>query len=634
MIKKLFLICLVVASQQLQAQVLTTRPSKPQKNKEVTVTYRPSAERAASLSDTAGVELVFTSSTFYNLPWEMKMVKKGQEYQVSFFVPPYATFASFYFKSGKMTDKPASGGDYTIAVYDGKKRVKDSYFHESYSIKTQFPKATDLPEQQIRLLKNELAAYPDNFEAKVRLKSIEMAAEDNAAMVADLKTEARKIIEGQFVKEPLSAANMTRVIMGFNMIGEGFRTDSLKKIVVQRYPSSDFGKIIRTALLAKGTDSVQMIAQLNALLGDGEQATESNAAIYKILFKYALRNGEVDKAISYARKSLGAVTPYTPRDLRDIALAFTSYKLAPDTAFAYATKALAQIEKWPVGNIRNLPEFGYVLPYVPDNTRNAAITEAKAGLLSTMALNKLYTGDKIAALNLIGQSLKEIENRDNLMAVAIVYDACDEPVNAYNALWKVILENPFDDAATAMAKRNFLKFHTAGTEFDEQLQSLQQKRNATLSSTLNKQMLNRPQPALNGLTDLDGKAVSLSSLKGKIVVMDFWATWCVPCMKEMPFLQKVYEKYKTNPNVVFMVINTGAGNVIDDARGWVKKNKNYTFPIYFNNDKDIDKKIGFTVIPTVALLDKSGKMQFRTVGFEGSGMEAKLTQQIEILLKM
>jgi len=634
MIKKLILICLVVASQQLQAQVLTTRPAKPQKNKEVTVTYRPSAERASSLSDTAGVELVFTSSTFYNLAWEMKMVKKGKDYQVSFFVPPYATFASFYFRSGKMIDKPAAGGDYTIAVYDGKTRVKDSYFHESYSIKTQFPKATDLPEQQIQLLKNELAAYPDNFEAKVRLKSIEMAAAKTPAEIADLKIEARKIIEGQYAKEPLSAANMTRVTMGFNMIGEGFRTDSLKKIVVQRYPSSDFGKVIRTALITKGTDSVQMIAELNELLGNGQQATESSAAIYKILFRYALRKGEVDKAISYARKSLGAVTPYTPRDLRDIAVAFTSYKLAPDTAFAYAAKSLAQIDKWPVGNIRNLPEFGYVLPYVPDNTRNATITEAKAGLLATMALNKLYTGDKSAALDLTVQSLKETENRDNLMAAAIVYDACDEPVKAYKALWKVILENPFDDAAIAMAKRNFLKFHAAGTEFDEQLQLLQQTRNSNLSSTLNKQLLNRPQPALNGLTDLAGKAVSLSSMKGKIVVMDFWATWCVPCMKEMPFLQKVYDKYKNNPNVVFMVINTGAGNVIDDARGWVKKNKNYTFPIYFNNDKDIDKKIGFTVIPTVALLDKSGRMQFRTVGFEGSGMEAKLTQQIEILLKM
>jgi len=634
MIKKLILICLVVTSQQLQAQVLTTRPSKPQKNKEVTITYRPSAEHAASVNDTAGVELVFSSSTFYNLPWEMKMLKKGKDYHVSFFVPAYATFASFYFRSGKMIDKPLAGGDYTIAVYDGIKRVKDSYFHESYSIKTQFPKATDLPEQQIQLLKNELAGYPDNFEAKVRLKSIEMAAAKTPAAVYDLKTEARKIIEEQYAKEPLSATNMTRVTMGFNMIGEGFRTDSLKKIVVQRYTASDFGKVIRTALLAKGTDSVQMIAQLNALLGDGEQATESNAAIYKILFKYALRKGEEAKAISYASKSLGAITPYTPRDLRDIALAFTSYKLAPDTAFAYATKALAQIDKWPVGNIRNLPEFGYVLPYVPDNTRNAAIAEAKAGLLSIMALNKLYTRDRRMALELTEQSLKVTENRDNLMAAAIVYDACEEPVKAYNALWKVISENPFDDAAIAMAKRNFLKFHTTGTEFDDQLQSLQQTRNSSLSSTLNKQLLNRPQPELKGLTDLAGNAVMLSSLKGKIVVMDFWATWCVPCMKEMPFLQKVYDKYKNNPNVVFMVINTGAGNVIDDARGWVKKNKNYTFPIYFNNDKDIDKKIGFTVIPTVALLDKSGKMQFRTVGFEGSGMEAKLTQQIEILLKM
>jgi thiol-disulfide isomerase/thioredoxin len=505
----------------------------------------------------------------------------------------------------------------------------------SYSIKTQFPKAPDLQEHQIQLLKKELAAYPDNFEAKVRLKSIEMAAAKSPAAALEFRTKARSIIQGQFAREPLSASNMSRVTMGFNMIGESYRTDSLRKIVMKRYPQSDLGKVIRTSFLAKEVDSVNMIAQLVALLGtENQDSNESSVAIYKILFKYALRKGEEAKAITYARKSLGAVTPYTPRDLRDIATAFTSYKLAPDTAFAYAAQSLAQLDQWPVGNIRNLPKFGYVLPYVPDSTRKVAITEAKAGLLSVMALNKLYVGEKTAALDFTKRSLKEVENRDNLMNAGVVYDACDEPVKAYDALWKVIMANPFDEAAIALAKRNFGKSNTKGMEFDQQLEQLQQARNTSLSSSLNKQLMNRPQPELDGLTDLAGNIVKLSSLKDKIVVMDFWATWCVPCMKEMPFLQKVYDKYKSNPNVVFMVINTGAGNVIDDARGWVKKNKSYTFPIYFNNDKDIEKKIGYTVIPTVALLDKSGNMQFRTVGFEGPGMEAKLTQQIEILLKL
>jgi thiol-disulfide isomerase/thioredoxin len=633
--KKMILICLVVAVQQLQAQVLTTLPSNPQSKKEVTITYCPSSEHADLIDQAAGVELIFTSSTFYNLPWEMEMIKKGTCYEVSFLVPPYATFASFYFKSGKMIDNPATGGDYTLAVYDGKKRVKDSYFHESYSIKTQFPKAPDLQEHQIQLLKKELAAYPDNFEAKVRLKSIEMAAAKSPAAALEFRTKARSIIQGQFAREPLSASNMSRVTMGFNMIGESYRTDSLRKIVMKRYPQSDLGKVIRTSFLAKEVDSVNMIAQLVALLGtENQDSNESSVAIYKILFKYALRKGEEAKAITYARKSLGAVTPYTPRDLRDIATAFTSYKLAPDTAFAYAAQSLAQLDQWPVGNIRNLPKFGYVLPYVPDSTRKVAITEAKAGLLSVMALNKLYVGEKTAALDFTKRSLKEVENRDNLMNAGVVYDACDEPVKAYDALWKVIMANPFDEAAIALAKRNFGKSNTKGMEFDQQLEQLQQARNTSLSSSLNKQLMNRPQPELDGLTDLAGNIVKLSSLKDKIVVMDFWATWCVPCMKEMPFLQKVYDKYKSNPNVVFMVINTGAGNVIDDARGWVKKNKSYTFPIYFNNDKDIEKKIGYTVIPTVALLDKSGNMQFRTVGFEGPGMEAKLTQQIEILLKL
>lgn len=632
MIRKFIFIWLVVVAQQLQAQVLEIQPKYPQAAQEVTIIYRPSLQGMDLKKDNEHVNLVFTSSTLYNFPWELNMTWKENAWRVSFTIPPYATFASFYFQNGKLTERPSVGGDYSLFVYKGTKRVKDSFFHESYSIKTQLPNAPDLLERQIALLRKELRNYPDNFEAKVRLKSIQMADAKTLAAAMKLKTEAREIIHNQFKKSPINAANLGRVAMGFNMIGEGYRTDSLKKILMQRYPESEAARSYLIALAAKQDDSVSLVRRLDSLVRQvNSPGNESTLSAYKILFKYAVSKGEEQKAIDYARKSFAALTPYSPRDFRDIALAFTTYKMAPDTAFYYAEKALSMIKQWPVGNIRNLPGFGYVLPYVEDSVRSVAIKEAEAGLFSLMALNKLYVGDKKDALDFAAKSLKAFENRDILLNAALVYELSGNYKKAYDFLWTLILKNPFDNSAVEAAKRNFLMLNNQITQFQLGLEDLQNAKNASLNIQLKQQLLDLPKPELNGITDLNGKPIDLELLKGKVVILDFWATWCVPCMKEMPLLQKVYDKYKGNSNVVFMVINTGAGNTIDDAKRWVKKNSNYTFPVYFNEDKDIGKKVGFSLIPALVLLGKDGKLKFRTVGFEGAEIAHKLARQIEIL---
>lgn len=196
-----------------------------------------------------------------------------------------------------------------------------------------------------------------------------------------------------------------------------------------------------------------------------------------------------------------------------------------------------------------------------------------------------------------------------------------------------MLKDPSDTVAIAAAKKNFLKFNTSETEFNAKVKNLEALKMTRLKAALKKQLMNKPGPELSGLTDLKGNAVTKAMMQGKIVVLDFWATWCVPCMQEMPYLQKVYEQYKHHPNVMFMVINSGARNTIKDALGWEAKNPQYTFPLYFNNDPDIGEKVGFTLIPTIAVIDQQGKMQFRTIGFEGAELEHKLTAQIEVLLE-
>jgi peroxiredoxin len=136
------------------------------------------------------------------------------------------------------------------------------------------------------------------------------------------------------------------------------------------------------------------------------------------------------------------------------------------------------------------------------------------------------------------------------------------------------------------------------------------------------------------LKSLDGKNVKLSDLKGKIVVLDFWATWCGPCKASFPALQKMHDKYKDNPNIVFLAISTLENEkgdaLIAKINEFIEKN-NYTFTILL--DEDVNRKYGVQGIPAKFIIDRYGKIQFQHVGFEGEPkMMNDMNAQIQILL--
>jgi len=675
MIKKIIiLLSLVTVSVQLQAQVkpqqaapstqaqvVEIKPSHPQKGDIVTITYHPKASGAKIgtevLKAKKTLRLMFSSSTFYDLPWESDMVQQGDDWVTSFKVQPYATFASFYFQCGTVIDKPAADRHYTLAVYDGKQRVKDGYYHESFSIKTQMHKAPDLPDLQLALLQKELDQYPDNFEARIRFLSISMAKASGDAAKARFKAEAMQVIANKFETAPTLPANVARVITAYAMTDAAAKGDSIRKAVIRRYPSSDLARQYQAAFIAKETDSNKKFLQLEALLKESDHTgTAGSMAIHKILFQHYLAIGDAKKAVMHAGKTQGAKTPYTARDLKDIAAKFTQAKLAPETAVDYAERALKMVDQWPVGSIRNTDDFGYIQTFVDDSTRVRTRRDAKSTLLSILALNKLYLGQQQATLKYASQSVavngpavKAASGRvvpapagdpgafsatpaESLRNIAIVFEQSNKPEKAYQAYWQLILSDSSNPVLIKSARASYLKFNASAAAFDAAIKNLEDQKTAKVKAAIKTQLLNLPGPDLIAVTDLSGVILDKSKLKGKIVVMDFWATWCVPCMKELPYLQRVYDAYKNNPDVVFMVINTGSGNSITDARDWAKKNSQYTFPLYYNSDSKLGDKVGFSLIPTVAVLDQQGKMQYRTIGFEGSEMETKITEEIESLL--
>lgn len=125
------------------------------------------------------------------------------------------------------------------------------------------------------------------------------------------------------------------------------------------------------------------------------------------------------------------------------------------------------------------------------------------------------------------------------------------------------------------------------------------------------------------LKDLSGKEVSLSSLKGKVVVLDFWATWCVPCHENFPAMQKIVDHYSKDQEVVFLFIDTRekSADYVKLAKADMEKHQ-YNFHVLFDEAGADGKQnkyyntLGMAGIPTQFMIDKNGIIRYKFVGFD------------------
>lgn len=152
-----------------------------------------------------------------------------------------------------------------------------------------------------------------------------------------------------------------------------------------------------------------------------------------------------------------------------------------------------------------------------------------------------------------------------------------------------------------------------------------------LMGKLSGQHVNTPAPEFSLTTD-DGKVVTSSELRGKVVVLAFWATWCEPCWQELPRVEKVYASYKDNRAVLFWAVNARAGGDTDGmARDYAKKMRLGLPVAYTENANAI--RLGVDGYPALMLLDATGRLRFIHSGYDGSEpLESNLAHEIAVLL--
>lgn len=120
------------------------------------------------------------------------------------------------------------------------------------------------------------------------------------------------------------------------------------------------------------------------------------------------------------------------------------------------------------------------------------------------------------------------------------------------------------------------------------------------------------------LRALDGSERSLEDYRGRVVLLNIWATWCAPCRLEMPAMQRVYERYRNQGlEIVAVAVDDQAGprfsRVEDLIREFVDE-LDLTFDVFLDPTGDTERALGVAALPTTFLIDRAGRIRVREVG--------------------
>jgi thiol-disulfide isomerase/thioredoxin len=114
------------------------------------------------------------------------------------------------------------------------------------------------------------------------------------------------------------------------------------------------------------------------------------------------------------------------------------------------------------------------------------------------------------------------------------------------------------------------------------------------------------------LSDMDGERHTLQDYRGKVVLLNFWATWCPPCRREMPALEQLYLRLAEQGFVVLAVNQWEDPDHVFAYTG--ELNVFPTFPILFDPDSSVSERFGVKGLPTSFLLDQDGRVRYRAIG--------------------
>lgn len=629
--KKLMMVVLAFWTTAIYAQKnFTYTPGKPKAGDVIHFTYESSGDLSNSSEPVEAAIYAYGSKG--KKAEDITMKRKGYRYTGTITTDTSQNFISLAFNVNKKFDNNFDDG-YYIQLYDGDKIRKGSYANLSqfYQFAGFSAGVTRNNDKALATLEKEMELYPEDRKANLpsyvglllTLKKPDANATIQKEIEALLKNGLKDETDYTAVEQLYSLAKLPEQAKVFT---------SLKK---EKFPD---GKWIIT-------DAVQKFYR------------EKDAEKQKKMLADLTRKIETDSNWSFLRQALpNYVTIYlnsftNRKDWKGLKAAVAESKGFEKATIAGAYNNAAWRIQETDKDLDLAEEFtNYAISYAkaewknPGGTKSDGLTE-KQWRKQKEATYGMYADTYAMVMYKLGNYKKGLPYAKDA-AIAIAKGQSADQNNTYALLAEKIvpaktlkkeLEQFVKNGKSSgkikeILKAAYLKSNKSGTGFDDYVMALEKESYLKMIDELRKSMLNERAPSF-ALLDLDGKKINAADLKGKVVVVDFWATWCGPCKASFPGMQKMVNKYKDDNNVKFIFVDTWEreANKEKNASDFITANK-YSFHVLMDNENKVVEQFKVEGIPTKFIIDKNGMIRFKAVGFDGS--DDKLMSELTAMIDM
>lgn len=251
-------------------------------------------------------------------------------------------------------------------------------------------------------------------------------------------------------------------------------------------------------------------------------------------------------------------------------------------------------------------------------------------------------GKNEEAYSYTAEAYNSIKNRDGELNenYAFLSSLRGQYKEALPILAKAVQEGKFEQRYIDQVRKGY-KSLNPDKDIDAYIAGLKQVFIDKVKAHVAPMMINESAPDFY-VTDVNGNKVTLANFKGKTIVLDFWATWCGPCVESFPAMQMAANRYANDPNVKFLFIHTweNIADPLTDAKNFLSK-RNYKFDLYMDprdaGTKRSPAADAFKIdgIPAKFIINGDGKIRFKASGFSGKAeaVAEEVVQMVELARK-
>ena len=617
----------VVITLTLNAQVnfeaLHISTSYPEASQKLSFTFN---QNLSSLKNEKNIYVeIYEFNGDTRIAKEPNLLKKGNLYSSSFLIDSSTHVICFYIFSDNKADNNFGNG-YFIPIYKERELI-DSYFktrasiysfygEQLFGLEKSHQKSFDLLEEGLKKfpqLQNDAYFYITYMDAvsKTQGSNMEASKINEIEKRSNLPEGFYNILEEYYLK-----------------LNNKAKSDSLLAVEKLRFPKGDW--TMRGLYLAfiKEKSADKKAGLYDALIGRQlpiERNLQFQASVRKVISdSYKTEGNEV----MAAKWSEGLPLTLKMADLNNKSWAMALEGKDLQTAKQMSAEATLYAKK----QFENPTEKKY--SDVTNRTWKQELGNNYAMYADTYAYILYKLGEYTEGLPYAkaAATFTKFQNAAYNERYALFLQKTGTIANSKKVLEEMTGLGSTTETTKNILKELYKKEKKTENGFDAYIVALEGKVKEEKKLGIANSMIKKPAPKF-ALKDWEGKEVTLESLKGKIIVVDFWATWCGPCIASMPGMEKAKKRLATRDDVIFLFIDTKehVDNKIENAKEFMKK-KNYSFYVLMDNDNKMSNDFDVNGIPAKFIIDKNGNIRFASIGYGGNtdALAEEVLQMVEI----